>query len=245
MKGGTLAAAVLATAAVAGCSLSGSPATAGGTGRPTTGGPHPAASAQPFPAAENARRGTAGWYIHDLGAPDAIEGYADRVSVLPGQSFRLFVSTTSPRFRVQAFRMGWYHGRRARQVWRSGEVKGRAQPRPTIAKGTRMVSTRWRPSLTVPTTGWPEGAYLLRLDASRGPERYVPVTVRSATTAGKVVLVMGVTTWQAYNLWGGYSLYDGPSGTAGRSYAVSFDRPYEQNGASLFTVFDEPPLALA
>ena len=245
MKGGSLAAAVLATAAVAGCSLSGSPATAGGGGRPSAGRARPAASALPFPAAENARRGTTHWYIHDLGAQDAIEGYAGQVSVLPGQPFRLFVSTTSPRFRVQAFRMGWYHGRRARQVWQSGEVKGRVQPQPTIAGGTRMVSTHWRPSLTVPTTGWPEGAYLLRLDASRGPERYVPVTVRSATTAGKVVLVMGVTTWQAYNLWGGYSLYDGPGGAADRSYAVSFDRPYDKNGASLFTVFDEPPLALA
>ena len=239
------AAAVFATVLVAGCSLSGPPATAGASSKPVAGSGRPAVSALPFPAAENARHGTAFWYIHNVGAPDAIEGYADQVSVLPGQSFRLFVSTTSPRFRVQAFRMGWYHGRRARQVWQSGEVKGQVQAQPTIARGTRMVSTRWRPSLTVPTTGWPEGAYLLRLDASRGPERYVPVTVRSATTAGKVVLVMGVTTWQAYNLWGGYSLYDGPGGVASRSYAVSFDRPYDQNGASLFTVFDEPALAVA
>jgi hypothetical protein len=237
-----------AAAAVAGCSsMSGAAgaAAAGRSGPAASGGRHAAAAALPFPAAENARRGTARWYIHDTGAPDAIEGYADQVSVLPGQPFRLFVSTTSPRFRVQAFRMGWYHGRGARLVWKSGQVKGQVQARAKISPGTRMVSTRWRPSLTVATAGWPEGAYLLRLDASRGPERYVPITVRSASTAGKVVLVMGVTTWQAYNLWGGYSLYDGPGGAADRSYAVSFDRPYDQNGASLFTVFDDPPLTLA
>jgi hypothetical protein len=33
--------------------------------------------------------GTTSWTISELGAPDAIEGYASSVSVLPGQSFRL------------------------------------------------------------------------------------------------------------------------------------------------------------
>ena len=42
-------------------------------------------------------------------------------------------------------------------------------------------------------------------------------------------VVVPVTTWQAYNLWGGYSLYDGPSGDR-RSWAVSFDRPYHGVG---------------
>ena len=45
-----------------------------------------------------------------------------------------------------------------------------------------------------------------------------------------------VTTWQAYNLWGDYSLYYGrtPSGGstfANRSRIVSFDRPYPQTWA--------------
>ncbi len=239
------AAIAAATVLLAGCSLTGSAGNTGGSGKPATPSPHATAPALPFPAAENAKHGTTHWYIHDLGAPDAIEGYTDQVSVLPGQSFRLFVSTTAARFRVQAFRMGYYHGRGARQVWVSGEVRGEVQAAPVITSGTRMVTTRWRPSMTISTAGWPEGAYLLRLDSSAGPERYVPITVRSASTAGKVVLIMGVTTWQAYNLWGGYSLYDGPGGVADRSYAVTFDRPYDQNGASLFTVFDDPPLTLA
>ena len=46
---------------------------------------------------------------------------------------------------------------------------------------------------------------------------------------GTVALVAPITTWQAYNEWGGYSLYHGPEGDR-RSYAVSFDRPY--NGAT-------------
>jgi hypothetical protein len=69
--------------------------------------------------------------------------------------------------------------------------------------------------------------------------------VRSASTAGKVVILEGVTTWQAYNLWGGYDLYGGPQGFADRSRAVSFDRPFADNGAQWFLSFDQPPIALA
>ncbi|HCU93242.1 MAG TPA: hypothetical protein DHU96_11110, partial [Actinobacteria bacterium] len=90
------------------------------------------------------------------------------------------------------------------------------------------------------------GAYLLRLDAASGAQRYVPITVRSPSTAGKVVLLLGTTTWQAYNLGGGDSPYPGPGGgVADRAYAVSFDRPYDGDGATLFLAFDQAPIALA
>ena len=73
-------------------------------------------TARPFPVEENKRPGTSAWRITDLGAPGAIDGYADRQSVLPGQSFRLYVSTTAKSFRVKAFRFGWYQGHKARLV---------------------------------------------------------------------------------------------------------------------------------
>jgi N,N-dimethylformamidase beta subunit-like protein len=229
---------VLTALAVAGCSSGGGKIT----------GPAGKAAALrrlPFPAVENTLSGTRLWYLTRLGAPGAIEGFADRVSVTPGQPFRLFVSTTSREWRVRAFRMGWYRGAQARLVWTSGSVAGRVQPAARIDAATRMVSAPWLPSLTVPTTGWPEGAYLLRLDAAGGAQRFVPVIVRSASTAGKVVVLCDVTTWQAYNTWGGYDLYAGPGGSANRSYAVSFDRPYAGNGAQWFLSFDQPAIALA
>ena len=52
-------------------------------------------------------------------------------------------------------------------------------------------------------------------------ERYVPITVRSASTAGAVVILDDNTTWQAYNTWGGYSLHQGPDG-------LPSDRGYSQ-----------------
>jgi hypothetical protein len=205
-----------------------------------------AEAARPFPAAENKKPGTSAWRITDLGAADAIDGYADQQSVLPGQSFRLYVSTRARSFRVEAFRFGYYQGHDARLVWKSAPVRGRMQTAVRTAPGTHMVTAPWQPSMTISTADWPTGSYLLRLDAAGGPQRYVPVTVRSASTAGKVVILIDNTTWQAYNAWGGYSLYQGPDGRPGdRGYAVSFDRPYDLDGADKFVFFDQAAIAVA
>src|SRR6266700_770418 len=174
-----------------------------GSARPSAPTSAPSATgraAPPFPVAENTRPGTSAWRITHLRAADAIDGYADQQSVLPGQDFRLYVSTTASSFRVDAFRFGWYSGHLARLVWASAQVRGRRQTAVRIAAGT----------------------------------------------AGAVVILNDNTTWQAYNAWGGYSLYQGPDGLpSDRGYAVSFDRPYDQNGAGRFLFFDQAALALA
>ena len=173
-------------------------------------------------------------------------GYAGAASVLTGESFPLFVSTTSSGFRVRAFRLGWYGGDGARQVWQSGSLRGHRQNAPGLTGSTNTVRTEWDPVVEVPTDDWPAGAYLLRLDADSGAQRYVPVTVRSASTAGKVVLKACVATWQAYNTWGGYDLYIGPGQSySARSLAVSLDRPYDLNGADMFLTYERNVVMLA
>ncbi|KNB54275.1 hypothetical protein AC230_05350 [Streptomyces caatingaensis] len=144
--------------------------------------------------------------------------------------------------------MGWYGGAQARLVWASGRIPGGPRPVAPATGPTRTVAAGWPPSLEVSTLGWPEGAYLIRLTADSGAQRYVPLTVRSRTTAGRLVLVNAVATWQAYNTWGGHSLYHGPGGKGdytARSLAVSCDRPYDGDGAPLFTTYEQPAVALA
>jgi hypothetical protein len=199
-------------------------------------------------AAENRLAGDADWRIRRLGEDRAMEGYADAASVLPGESFHLHVSTTARGFHAEAFRMGWYGGAQARRVWRSARVTGARQRVPGAEGETRTVTADWHPSLRVSTDGWPEGSYLVRLTADDGAQRYVPVTVRSAHTEGRLVLVNAVGTWQAYNTWGGHSLYQGPGGKSdygNRSLAVSCDRPFDLNGAPLFLTYERPAIALA
>ena len=87
------------------------------------------------------------------------------------------------------------------------------------------------------TRDWPPGCYLLKLVGTGGEQQFVPITVRDDASMASYVIQNSVTTWQAYNLWGNYSLYFGPTGTGGQSFAgrariVSFDRPYPQTWAS-------------
>ena len=244
-RGGTSRRAVLglgaigALAAASGCSTSSNSA-------PPAARATPRASPGRRLVPENSLPGDPHWEIRQLGAADAIMGYAGAASVLTGQSFPLFVSTTSSRFWARAFRLGWYGGTGARKVWQSGALRGHRQNAVSLASSTNTVQTDWDPVIDVPTDDWPAGSYLLRLDADSGAQRYVPLTVRSAGTAGKVVIKNCVATWQAYNTWGGYDLYIGPGQSYGsRSLAVSLDRPYDLNGAAMFLTYERNLVRLA
>jgi hypothetical protein len=198
------------------------------------------------PVPENALPGTSSWVIRHLGAEHEIEGYAGRASVLAGEPVPLFVSTTGRAFTATAYRLGWYQGHGARQVWRSGTVRAGGQRAATVTDATNTVTTDWDPVLSVPTDDWPPGAYLIKLNADSGGQRYVPVTVRSPSCAGKVVLKACVQTWAAYNTWGGYDLYKGPTGAySDRSLVVSLDRPYGDNGANMFLTYERNVVKLA
>ncbi len=201
---------------------------------------HPARS---WVIVENRRPGTSGWRIAHPGPADAIEGWADHVSTAAGERVRLYVSTTARRFQVKAYRMGWYGGRGGRLVWQSEPLAGRRQPSPVRTPGTNMITTHWRPSLTIAIEpAWPPGVYLLKLVAATG-QRYVPLTIRDDTSHAALVVQNAVTTWQAYNLWGGRSLYVGPDGSlATRSRVVSFDRPYAAEAGAGDFLGNELPL---
>src|SRR4051794_5235552 len=188
---------------------------------------------------ENAKQGTTNWRLGRQGGEHAIEGFADHTDVGSGGTFGLYVSTTAGRWRVAAFRVGWYGGLRGRLVWRSTWHRGRRQRAAVVSPVTRTVRAPWRRSLTVTASDWPAGSYLLKLTSSAGNHRYVPITVRSSSVTGSVVIVNEQFTWQAYNAWGGRSLYLGPGGYGDRSLKVSFDRPYDRGGAYKFQEFEQ------
>ena len=88
--------------------------------------PSPAPSPPPTSAAPVADN--AAWAITNPGAEHAIEGFADRVSVTPGEPVRLFVSTTATTWTATAFRLGGD----ARRIWMSPPQAGGPQPPPTV-----------------------------------------------------------------------------------------------------------------
>ncbi len=199
--------------------------------------------------AENKKPGTSDWHITGPVSHGDIEGFADATSINVGQSVRLFVSTKGGGYRVEAYRIGWYGGRQARLVWRSDPLRGSRQREATVDPTTNMAEARWSPSLTVKTDrSWPPGNYLFKLVADNGYAQYVPLTVRDDPSKASLLVINAVTTWQAYNQYGGYSLYKGPDGRRGsRARAVSFDRPYEAHflGAGQFLQFELPAVRVA
>jgi N,N-dimethylformamidase beta subunit-like, C-terminal len=173
-----------------------------------------------------ASTGSNAWRLTKPASQRQIEGYTTKVSAHAGEPVGLMVSTDAPTFVATAFRIGAYRGGTGRKIWESGETVGHRQAWATFANlTTRPVVARWSKSLLVPTAGWPPGFYVFKLVASDGWQFLIPFVVKAESAAGKVALVAPVTTWQAYNAWGGFSLYEGRNGR--RSWAVSFDRPYD------------------
>src|SRR5437870_8644431 len=193
---------------------------AGGRPMPTAAGANPV-------VAESQHAGTTDWRIKDVAASRGIEGYADHVSAHIGNTVNLSVSTPAARYRVQAFRMGYYGGLGGRLIWQSPPQRGGLQVTPTVQAPTFIVEARWKPTTTIHVdAAWPPGDYLLKLVGDGGQQRYVPLTIVDDTSSAALVIQNAVTTWQAYNNWGGYNLYNGPDQTfASRSRIVSFDRP--------------------
>jgi hypothetical protein len=192
--------------------------------------------------AENALAGTTEWRL-TAGARGAVEGFADHASARRGDAVTLYVNTAAATFHVEAYRMGYYGGRGGRLVWRSAEVQGQRQQAPAPDPGSHMVEARWHPSLSVqPDESWPPGDYLLKLVTAAG-QQYVPLTLRDDASHSAYVVQNSVTTWQAYNRWGGYDLYEGEDGTfAHRARTVSFDRPYRIGDGSGDFLGSEYPL---
>jgi N,N-dimethylformamidase beta subunit-like, C-terminal len=192
---------------------------------------------------ENARPGTPGWTIPDGDArPRGIEGFTDRVSAQVGDAVRLFVRTAAPTFQVVAYRTGFYAGIGARSIWASGTVRAATQPEPIVQPDTLMVDcSHWSSSLAVTIDeSWPPGQYVFKLTPAFGSSSFVPFVVRDDSRHSDVVVIGDVTTIQAYNTWGGHSLYGDEAGDpARRSTVVSFDRPYANGWAQVGAILGD------
>jgi hypothetical protein len=207
---------------------------------------HAAEAANPI-AAENSCPGTNSWRLdHSTGDEHAIEGFTAPVSANVGENVKLYTSTTASTYTFQVYRMGWYQGLGGHLVYSSALLRGINQPPPTIDPTTRMVScSNWHDPviLAIPAT-WVSGVYVVKLLSSAGHMRYTSFVVRNDAGSSPILFQTSVLTYQAYNMWGGYSLYGGLNAKGesfkDRAYVVSFDRPLDR-GAGLgdFPLYSE------
>ncbi len=210
---------------------------------------HHAAAAGPNPIQqENSLPGTPGWndFSADL-QPDTISGFGSQISVNHGGSIDFYVTTTAPSFTIDIFRTGYYQGIGARLIESLGSFPGHHQAIPNPDPVTGMIAcTNWTKTTTlqIPST-WVTGVYLAKLTTSTGNSSFIFFVVRDDSSTADLVFQTSVTTYEAYNTWGGTSLYNNL--TNGQIYPyphatkVSFDRPFnpgDSNGAGHYFFYE-------
>jgi hypothetical protein len=207
--------------------------------------------APPSIAAENRARGTSAWRLpgpaYELGgvAHGAIAGYVAEQAIAPGEAQSVYVSAPGARtVTVRVYRMGWYGGLGGRLVLASTRLPARSQPRCAHRFRTGLTECRWHATLSFPIpSALASGVYIVRLRASTGAESDCMFVLRSQRSP-RLLVEIPTATYEAYNAWGGDSLYPGGSEHVGltgttQGVEVSYDRPYDsQTGAGQFFVRD-------
>ncbi|ARQ09491.1 oxidoreductase domain-containing protein [Rhizobium etli] len=183
-----------------------------------------------------------------------IQGFATEISTNIGQTVDFKIATDSTHYRIDIYRMGYYGGLGARKVdsIEQSLTAAQIQPHPIvdmslglIDAGNWSVSASWQ----IPTDAV-SGVYFAKLVREDGTQdaSIIPFVVRDDASTSNIVFQTSDTTWQAYNAWGGASLYYGevPVDPAdmigylppncscgltaiGRASAVSYNRPIITN----------------
>ena len=143
----------------------------------------------------------------DITHYDAVEGYCSELSAAPGEALALHVSCRTARYDIVIHRWGADH----QQVWSANDLVGTDHPTPTDADSN---GCGWPVAVTVSIgDDWRSGFYLVTLTAHDAPADravgYASFVVCAGTHRERTLLVLATNTYNAYNSWGGRSLYTG------------------------------------
>ena len=151
-----------------------------------------------------------------------IEGYAAQFSVDHGQTVQFKVDTDTAQYRLDIYRMGWYQGLGARKVATVDPLSSvpQDQPAPLVDLATNTVdASNWAVSAqwAVPADAV-SGVYMAKLVREDGTygENQILFVVRNDESHSDLLFQTSDETWEAYNTWGGSSLYT-PNYPAGRA----------------------------
>lgn len=158
-----------------------------------------------------------------------IWGYVDRHSVVPGEFFNLMLSTkpASPPImaRAEIFHMRPSSGGERQIVWQSQAFQISCQAVPSTAAA---IGPGWQPTLAnIQSAGLQPGYYMIDLvheDSKVREPNVASFVVKSPRRSGDILIKLGTNTYQAYNSWGGHSLYVSDLYHI-QGQIVSFDRP--------------------
>ena len=159
-------------------------------------------------------------------ADDYVGGYASATSVGAGDTLGVHVSSTCPSLTLRIYRFG-------PSPTRLLEVPDLVPTDAPVPDSAYAHGCGWPTlyTLTVPAD-WTSGMYEIQLvPPDSVPVAHVPFVVRgSPANPNPILILSAVNTAEAYNAFGGKSLYDFNSTEGERSPKVTFDRPYDSHG---------------
>jgi glucose/arabinose dehydrogenase len=191
-------------------------------------------------ASENALTGNlpSEWDVNGIGDP-SIQGFATDISVNRGQTVEFKINTTATAYRIDIYRLGYYGGRGARKVATINPSASLPQIQPAFVKNTATglvdcgnwaVSASW----AVPHNAT-SGVYIARpVRTDTGGASHIVFIVRDDAGKSDFLFQTADTTWHAYNNYGGMNLYRYGAKPPYRAYKVSYNRPFNNRGATQF-----------
>ena len=176
------------------------------------------------------------WDVSGGGDPN-IQGFATDISVDHGQTVHFKIDTAYSAYHLDIYRMGYYGGDGARKV---ATVPGVAQNQdPCLDDSTTGLIDcgNWAESASwaVPADAV-SGIYFAKLvrDGGTSDGSHIFFIVRDDASHSNLLFQTSDTTWEAYNQYGGRSLYSSDTGGPGtnpdRAYKVSYNRPLTVRG---------------
>jgi hypothetical protein len=187
---------------------------------------------------ENSKTGSApdNWEV--LGAGDlTLQGFATDISVAQGTTVSFKINTNARAYTIGIFRLGYYQGMGARQVATISPSATLPQTQPACKTdaatklydcGNWAVSASWQ----VPSNAT-SGIYLAVLTRTdTGGASQIFFIVRNDNSHSDMLFQTSDESWQAYNSYGGNSLYGGPDtfDLPSRAFKVSYNRPFITRG---------------
>lgn len=167
-----------------------------------------------------------------VGAGDlTIQGFATDISVNKGQTIVFKINTDASAYTINIYRLGYYNGRGAR-LQGTGVVTAtlpQVQPTPIqnslglVDCGNWAESAHW----DVPSSAV-SGIYIAKLTRTdNGGSSHIIFIVRDDASTSDLFFQTSDATWQAYNAYGGNSLYVGTTSfPGGHAAKVSYNRPF-------------------
>jgi hypothetical protein len=201
---------------------------------------------------ENSNPGTTAWRLTNPASNHEIVGYASLTSVNSGGQISFFVNTTDASYKLTIFRLGWYGGLGGRQMTTPVDLAGTVQNVPSPDPTYGLLDLAWiDPYLFSVPSNWVSGIYVAQLTGDQsGKQALIIFVVRNDGRPSALIYQQAATTSEAYNPYGGKSLYTYNSTSSiplaqqagaklNSAVKVSFNRPYSDNwGTGVFFSYE-------